>query len=163
LPGSLFIVIEAALAEELQHLVVVGLNLRLEDGHAVFVGGLGQPLEQQRSQAAALERVGDREADERAIGREPLIARLAHDLAAEDREHAAVFAVDAGPVPGRGLEIHVVRPESQPSRLRRKPREEGKDGRLVGRVAGPDMDRRAVAEDCVDVAPAALGVAGYVP
>ena len=54
---------EAALAEQVEHLVVLGQHVGLEDGDAIVVSGLGQALEQQRSQAAALERVRDRKPD----------------------------------------------------------------------------------------------------
>ena len=133
---------EAAVAEHVEHLVVFDEHFGFEDRHALGVGGLGQPLQQQCPKAAALERT---------IVGEPFVARLAHDFAAEDREHAAILAVDAGPAARRDIEVHGARPESEATRLLGQSGEERGDGRLVGRVAGSDTHRRAVSEDCIDV------------
>jgi hypothetical protein len=97
---------EAALAEDVEHLVVLGQHVGLEDGNPVFVRRLGEALEQQRPKAAALVRVRDREADLGPIVGGAVVARLADDVAAVDRQHAAVLAaLDAGPAPGRGFDV----------------------------------------------------------
>ena len=143
---------EATLAQDLKHVVVLGLNDRFEDGHAVLVRGFGDSLEEECPEAAALERVRDGEPHFGPIGGGAVVACLADDFAALDGDDAAAKAVfDARPQLGRRRRVEGLGPEAKRPRQLRETVEEGQDGCLVARLGGSDPYGRAVPEDYVDV------------
>ena len=144
---------EAALTEDFEHLVVLGQDVGLEDGHSVLVGRLGKTLQQERAEAAALIRVRDREVDLRPIGGGPVVARLSDHVLTVDRHYAAVLAaLDPGPASGRGFEVGRLGAEAEPLRRVGEAAQECQNRRLVGRPGRPYAHRRTVTQDCVDVA-----------
>jgi hypothetical protein len=147
---------EAAVAEHLDHLVVVGQDLGAEHPDAGLVGDLGELAEQDRAQPPALHGVGDRQGD---LGpvlavRVPLPAGVGqHPAVAGGRDQAvAPLVVDLGGPADGAVEVGEAGEEPQPSRLRRQALEERAHGRRVGGSDRPHVHGRAIPQGHIDLA-----------
>ena len=154
---------EAALAEDLDHTVVLGQHLGDEDGDAVLLGDLGEMGEQDRAEALALHRVVYREGDLGTPGRAADVGAMTDEtvLAAARRDQAvAIGVVDLGHVKRRLLEVGRAGEEAEHSRVLAEPAQEVEQGGLVAAAHRAQVDRGAVAKH--DIRFAVGGICAHV-
>ena len=140
---------EPALAEDVDHAVVVGKNLGHKGRDAVLLGHLREVGQQDGRDAATLPGIGHQEGDLGPGRVDPHIYGVRHDRsgsAALDDQAEPVRIIDVhrplgGPVDVGGAE------EAEADRLGRDGLEEGPDRRTIVGPDRPDVDRRAVPED----------------
>jgi hypothetical protein len=152
--------VEPALAEDLDHLVVVGEHLGRERRDPVALGDAREVREQDGRDAVPLPRVGDEEGDLRAVLGGPHIRAVGDDRrcrATDGDERESVRVVDIDRPMGHPVQIGRAE-EAEPDRFRGESLEELPDLGLVVGANGPDVDGRSATQD--DVRFLFVGVGG---
>ncbi len=141
---------EAARAEDVDHLVVLGQDLGDERRDAVPGRLLRHLPEQDRTHALALELVGGGQADLGAPSLDPDVLGAADHAALvaplEHEQRQVVVVVDVDDLAGEPPHVDRLRPEPKAPRLRRQADQVVLDAGGVGGPRGPDPHGRAVAE-----------------
>ena len=140
---------EAAVPEDVDHLVVLGQDRRLE---LLDPGGGRERRElsyQERSEASALHPVGDREADLGAAWVDRPVVGVADDVAVVERQQAEAAALD--PAIDQVLEVRDPTEEAEVPGLGRECLVEGDQRVAIGGRGRPEVDGRAVLEHGVDL------------
>jgi hypothetical protein len=141
---------EAALAEDLDHAVVLRHHLGEEGLDPVLLGDLGEVGEQDRPQPLALELVGDREGDLGAAGAGADVGAVADraaagvvrpaGLAARRDEAVAPRVVDFAELARRGGQVARPGEEAERARVGPEPLEQLQQRRLVPAADRPQVD-----------------------
>jgi hypothetical protein len=142
---------EPAVAEDVDHLVVLGQHLGVEDLDPDLVGGLGELAEQDRAQPLALHGVGDLQAHLGPLGMAGLTLEAGvadHPaVAAGHRDQAVpVVVVDLGGPPDGLVQVGVAGEEAQPPAPVGQALEQPLHRRRVRAPDRPDVDGGAVPE-----------------
>ncbi len=143
---------EAALVEDPEHPGVLGEDIRAERGDARFLRPLGQLLEQQRRDAAALGVVGHDERDLGQVGSDAVVAGVRDDPVGDARlgdERAVARLRRRRPAMRQAVEVAHHAGEAHPARFGRESPQEGHERGLVLRPRLANPDRRPVPEDGV--------------
>ena len=138
--------------EDAEHPGVLREDIRAERGDARLLRALGELLEQQRGDAAALGVVGDDERDLGQVGPDTVVAGVRDDPVGDaglGDERAVARLRRRGPAMRQSVEVVHHAGEAHPSRFGSEAPEEGHERRLVLRSRLANPDRRPVPGDGV--------------
>ncbi len=145
---------EAALAEYVDHPVVVRQHLRDEGRDPLLLGYLGEMGQEGRGDPASLPRVGDEERDLGSVGVDSYVRGMGDDvggIAGLGDQPEAIEVVDIGRPAGRPVEVGGAE-EAERDRFRRQRVQKRADSGAVVRPDRAHAHGRSVAQDDVGLA-----------
>ena len=166
-PGMVWVLTgKAAVAEHLDHLVVLGQHLGIQHLDADLVGRLGELAEQDRAEPIALHGVGDLQGHLRPLGMIGLALEAgvadhsAVGAGGGDQPVAAVVVDLGGPLDGL-LQVGEAGEEAQPAALVGQAPQQLLDRGRVGAPGRPHVHGRAVPQDDVGLPMPGIGGHGH--